>query len=55
LRTTATALEEVTALQIKREHLEDLVLQRPVVLQEIGRAIEERGKDVRRALASVGE
>lgn len=55
LRTTATALEEVIALQIEREHLEELVLQRPVLLQEIGRAIEERGKDVRRALASVGE
>ncbi|CAN5222184.1 mechanosensitive ion channel family protein [soil metagenome] len=55
LRTTATALEEVTALQIRREHLEELVLDRPVLLQEIGRAIEERSRDVQRALASVSE
>jgi CRP-like cAMP-binding protein len=55
LRTTATALEEVIALQIEREHLEELVLHRPVLLQEIGRAIEERHRDVSRALASVGE
>lgn len=55
LRTTATALEEVTALQIDREHLEELVLNRPLLLQKIGRAIEERSKDIRRALASVGE
>lgn len=55
LRTTANALEEVTVLQIEREHIEELVLHRPLLLQEIGRAIEERSKDVRRALASVGE
>jgi small-conductance mechanosensitive channel len=54
LRTTATALEEVIALQIEREHLEELVLHRPVLLQEIGRAIEERHRDVSRALASMG-
>jgi CRP-like cAMP-binding protein len=54
VRADATALEEVTVLQIDREHLEDLVLRKPLLLQEIGRAIEERRRDIQRALAAIG-
>ena len=43
----AYALEEVTALEIGREHIEDLVLRTPLLLQELGRIIEDRRKDVR--------
>jgi small-conductance mechanosensitive channel len=52
---SAHALDEVTVLQIDREHIEDLVARKPVLLQEIGRAIEERRATVRRALAAAGE
>jgi small-conductance mechanosensitive channel len=38
----AHALEEVTALEIDREHIEDLVLRTPLLLQELGRIIEDR-------------
>ncbi len=38
----AYALEEVTALEIDREHIEDLVLRTPLLLQEFGRIIEDR-------------
>ena len=48
----AYALDEVTVLQIDREHIEELVARKPVLLQEIGRAIEERRANVRRALAA---
>jgi len=41
----AYALEEVTALEIGREHIEDLVLRTPLLLQELGRIIEERRKE----------
>jgi small-conductance mechanosensitive channel len=51
----AYALEEVTVLQIDREHIEDLVARKPLLLQEIGRAIDERRANVRQALASAGE
>jgi CRP-like cAMP-binding protein len=43
----AYALEEVTALEIDREHIEDLVLRTPLLLQELGRIIEDRRRDVR--------
>jgi small-conductance mechanosensitive channel len=55
VRADATALGEVTVVQIEREHLEELVLRKPLLLQEIGRAIEERRTDIRRALAAVGD
>ncbi len=42
--TTGYALEEVTALEIDREHIEDLVLRSPLLLQELGRIIEDRRK-----------
>ena len=51
----AYALEEVTDLQIEREHIEQLVAEKPVLLQEIGRAIEERRANVRRAVAAAGD
>jgi small-conductance mechanosensitive channel len=38
----AYALDEVTALEIDREHIEDLVLRTPLLLQELGRIIEDR-------------
>jgi small-conductance mechanosensitive channel len=46
----AVALTEVTVLDIDREVVEDLVARKPVLLQEFGRAIEERRRDLRRAL-----
>jgi small-conductance mechanosensitive channel len=55
VRADATALEEVTVLQIERAHLEELVLRKPLLLQEIGRAIEKRRSDIQRAIASVGD
>jgi len=47
----AYALDEVTVLQIERADVEDLVARKPLLLQEIGRTIEERDADVQRALA----
>jgi small-conductance mechanosensitive channel len=49
---SAYALEEVTVLQIDREHIEALVERKPLLLQDIGRAIEERRKSLRLALAA---
>ncbi|WP_102143776.1 mechanosensitive ion channel domain-containing protein [Mycobacterium hubeiense] len=49
---TASALDEVTVLEIEREHIEELVARKPVLLQEIGRAIEERKAHVKRVLAA---
>jgi CRP-like cAMP-binding protein len=49
---SAYATEEVTVLQIDRAHLEDLVERKPLLLQDIGRAIEERRATVRRATAT---
>jgi CRP-like cAMP-binding protein len=51
----AYAVDEVTVLQVDREPMEQLVLRKPLLLQEIGRTIEERNDDVRRALAAAGE
>jgi CRP-like cAMP-binding protein len=51
----AYAVDEVTVLQIEREHMEKLVLRKPLLLQEIGRTIEERHEDVLRALAAAGD
>ncbi|MGD9622169.1 MAG: mechanosensitive ion channel family protein [Mycolicibacterium sp.] len=46
----ATALQEVTVLQIERDDLEDLVMQKPVLLKDLGKAIDERRKTVQSAL-----
>lgn len=43
---TAYALEEVTAMEIDREHIEDLVMRSPRLLQELGRMIDDRRKHV---------
>jgi small-conductance mechanosensitive channel len=43
--TSAYALEELTALEIDREHIEDLVMRSPLLLQELGRIIEDRRKE----------
>ncbi len=51
----AYALEPVTVLRIARERMEELVLHKPVLLQEIGRAIESRRANVERALAAARE
>jgi small-conductance mechanosensitive channel len=43
--TGAYALEEVTALELDREHIAELVTRKPVLLQDLGRIIgEERSK-----------
>ncbi len=42
---SAYALEEVTALEIDREHIEGLVMRSPLLLQELGRIIEDRRKE----------
>ncbi len=52
---SAYALEEVTVLQIDREHIEELVERKPLLLQDIGRAIEERRQSLRRALAAADD
>ena len=52
---TARALVEVTAVQIGREHIEELLQQKPLLLQEFGRLIEERRGHVRRALAAADD
>jgi hypothetical protein len=48
----AYALEEVTVLQLDREAIEELVTRKPVLLQDFGRAIDERRQSVARALAA---
>lgn len=55
VRANAVAVDEVTVLQIDREHIEHLVARKPLLLNEIGRAIEERRANVRRALAAAGD
>jgi small-conductance mechanosensitive channel len=42
---TAYAMDEVTALEIDREHIEELVMRSPFLLQELGRIIDERRKE----------
>ena len=49
---SAYAIGEVTVLQIERQHIEELVGRKPLLLQDIGRAIEERRAKVRQALAA---
>jgi small-conductance mechanosensitive channel len=51
----AQALGEVTALQIRREHIEDVLQAKPLLLQELGRLIEERRSHVKQTMADVGE
>lgn len=51
----ACALEEVTVLQVGRGYVEELVARKPLLLQEIGRTIEQRRKTLRRVLAAARE
>ncbi|OBA98208.1 hypothetical protein A5662_16310 [Mycobacteriaceae bacterium 1482268.1] len=51
----AIALEEVTVLLVDREQIEDLVARKPLLLQEIGRTIEDRRADLRRALSAAAD
>jgi len=53
--TTAYALDEVTVLQIDREHVEELVSRKPLLLQDIGRTIEQRRASVQRALTATDD
>jgi small-conductance mechanosensitive channel len=46
---SAYALEEVTALEIDREHIEHLVMREPLLLQNFGHILEERQSKVRQA------
>lgn len=46
---SAYALEEVTALEIDREHIEHLVMRAPTLLQNFGHILEERRSKVRSA------
>ena len=48
---SAYALEEVTALEIDREHLEHLVMHEPLLLQDFGHILEERRSKVRQVRA----
>jgi CRP-like cAMP-binding protein len=52
---TARAVVEVTAVQIGRERIEELLQQKPLLLQEFGRLIEERRGNVRRVLAAADD
>ena len=45
----AYAMAEVTALEIAREHLEQLVMNKPMLLQDLGRLIDERQNKVLQA------
>jgi small-conductance mechanosensitive channel len=51
---TAYALEEVTALELDREHVEHLVMREPFLLQNFGHILEERRSKVRNAGAVSG-
>jgi small-conductance mechanosensitive channel len=52
---SARALDEVTVLQLGRNQIEELVGRKPVLLQEIGRAIDDRRADVRRAMSAAAD
>ena len=52
---SAYAVQEVTMLEIDRAHVEDLVGRKPLLLQDIGRAIEERRATVRRTLTPTSD
>lgn len=49
----AQAVGEVTAVQVRREHVEELLQHRPSLLQELGRLIEERRSHAKRAVAAL--
>ena len=51
----AYALEEVTVVRVERDYIEELVARKPLLLQDIGRSIEERRASLRRKLAAAAE
>lgn len=46
---SAYAIDEVTALELDREHLESLVMREPLLLQDFGNILDERQSKVRQA------
>ncbi|GLE51251.1 mechanosensitive ion channel domain-containing protein [Mycobacterium montefiorense] len=46
---SAYAIDEVTALEVDREHLEHLVMREPLLLQDFGHILDERQSKVRQA------
>ena len=50
---TAYALDEVTVAEVERAHIEALVMRNPTLLQDMGRVIDERRANVRRALSTI--
>ncbi|GBG39944.1 mechanosensitive ion channel domain-containing protein [Mycobacterium montefiorense] len=46
---SAYAIDEVTALEIDRDHLEHLVMREPLLLQDFGHILDERQSKVRQA------
>jgi small-conductance mechanosensitive channel len=51
----AYAVDELTVVQIEREQIETLVQRNPLLLQEFGRAIEERRSTARRAVTAAAD
>lgn len=51
---SAYALEEVTALEIGREHIEHLVMREPLLLQDFGHVLDERRSKVRQTRRGEG-
>lgn len=49
----ATAITEVTMLQIPRRHVEELVISNPELVQDLGHAIQRRRDQIRAALAEL--
>lgn len=46
----AYAIDEVTTVEIGREHVEHLVMRQPLLLQDFGHILEERQSQVRQSL-----
>jgi len=46
----AVALDEVTVLQIDRDDIEELVMHKPLLLRDLGKAIEQRRERVQSVL-----
>jgi CRP-like cAMP-binding protein len=52
---SAYAIDEVTVVEVGRDYIEDLVARKPVLLQDIGRTIDERRADLRRAISAAAD
>ncbi len=48
----AQALDEVTVAEVDREHIEKLVMRRPLLMAELGRTIEDRRRKVQRIVSA---